>query len=720
MPYDNGIDESKDVLEKVSRGTRKLTRPLRKKVGKKVKQIGSKLIKWLINLLKTLLSSISGFLPVVCAIVLIIVIIVSVIAAILSYQNSQSSLLIRLSTRSEIITAMFESYVDNTYREGWYIDYENGGRLVEANLESLSNIDYDEYGNNTSDRQKYKNILNYIKNNGYEYELCALWDVLVKDTVSPLIYNMYKDLYHGDISDDRRFKDKESTYEGICEFYYYAKDDAYSDEEMNANGANGGAVIKDTDGTGKYFKIGFFSRYEQEQMYSQPIHQYYTTQMMKACMDAFVDESGHYVIDRNELLQMSDEHSEDNTESSGNTTTTEISTFYVDCSENLTELIYDNFKRGLDNHFANICYVNGDSQNGELQKSSLWTYVSGQILQQIPGFDSSNYAPDNNSYEQIIKDSLLDKIKISARTFLVSAASGNASGIVALAHQQLGNGGQRYCDELYNGVLVDWCAIYAGWLLQEGGGITLSDYGWSAGVMSWQRGLASKGLWHESSSTYKPKIGDIVIMNNYGHVGIVIDVNDTEFTTSEGNTSPSDGPGEWCTRSVVSEYTYSFDDSYINGYGEVTISSIGLGGEFNLSPTTVDSNYKAISFRTWKGRALTRAERDVLEKTVVGEFGTDYTGACLIAQCMRDALVYGQCDNVLDLPDVMQYDGYDPNNVANDISKNAVKYVFDEGGIVVQHRILVMYNPSLCTSAWHESLHFIVQQGEVRFFDYWD
>lgn len=719
MAYNNGIDESKNIMEKAGKGLNVLSKPLRKKAGKAIVKGIRKIIELLLNLLKTLLSSLSGFLPTICIFVLVIIVVMSAIVSLLSFQNNRSSLLVRLSSRAQIITAMFDSYVSNTYRKGWYIDYSNGGKLVEANLESLPNTDYDEYGKQTSERQKYKKILSYIKNNGYEYELCALWDVLVKDTIAPRIYEMNKSLYQGDISDDQRFKNIESTYEGICNYYYYAKDDAYSDEEMNANGGNGGAVIKDIDGSGKFFKIGFFSTTPQDVMYQTSIHQYYTNQMMKACLDAFVDSSGNYIINRTELLQLINEESKENETTSADSEEIAAGSFYVDCSEKLTELIYDNFREALDKHYANISYENGDSVNGKLKKTTLWRYVRAEMILQIPGLNESNYDENYESiYESAIMNSLQNKIKASASSFLISTVSGNAAEIVSLAHQQLGNGGQKYCDELNNGVLVDWCAIYAGWLLQEGG-IDLSDYGWSASVPAWQNGLKSKGLWHERGSTYKPKVGDIVFMNNYGHVGIIIDVKGKKITTSEGNTSAGSGTGAWYTRSVVSEYTYNYDDSYINGYGEVTISSIGSDGNFNLSPTKTDSNYKAMSFKSWKGRELTKQERDVLEKTVMGEYGQDYTGACLIAQCMRDALVYGQCNSVLTLPSDMQYDGYNANNKPNDISKNAIKFVFDEGGTVVQHRILVMYNYKICTSTWHESLNFIVQYGDVRFFDYW-
>ena len=93
----------------------------------------------------------------------------------------------------------------------------------------------------------------------------------------------------------------------------------------------------------------------------------------------------------------------------------------------------------------------------------------------------------------------------------------------------------------------------------------------------------------------------------------------------------------------------------------------------------------------------------------------------MYGKCMRDTLVYGQCKKVSEIPSKMQYDGYyawggkEPTSIA----KDAVKYVFDDGGMCVQHRVFVFYNPTQCTSSWHESLNYILTIGDVRFFDYW-
>ena len=62
-----------------------------------------------------------------------------------------------------------------------------------------------------------------------------------------------------------------------------------------------------------------------------------------------------------------------------------------------------------------------------------------------------------------------------------------------------------------------------------------------------------------------------------------------------------------------------------------------------LPSNKIDSSYQG---RTYK---LSDKERAYIEKIVMGEFGTSYAGSVFIAQCIRDALVYGYCKNPMDL-----------------------------------------------------------------------
>ena len=156
-----------------------------------------------------------------------------------------------------------------------------------------------------------------------------------------------------------------------------------------------------------------------------------------------------------------------------------------------------------------------------------------------------------------------------------------------------------------------------------------------------------------------------------------------------------------------------------------TDTTIATSGKV-LTPNAtslVDPNYKNITFKEFAGRDLTANERSVLENITTGEFGDDYVGSVYIAQCMRDAVVYGFCSSVESLPSEFGYDGYSAGrSYATDNAVAAVRYVFDEGGCGVQHRMLVMYNPTMCSSEWHESQTLIIDYpgywGTVRFFDF--
>lgn len=69
----------------------------------------------------------------------------------------------------------------------------------------------------------------------------------------------------------------------------------------------------------------------------------------------------------------------------------------------------------------------------------------------------------------------------------------------------------------------------------------------------------------------------------------------------------------------------------------------------------------------------------------------------------------------------MGYDGYRENVNAN--AKNAVSYVFDNGGNAVQHRILVMCTDEYYNAYpnnWHSTQNYITKYENVLFFDYWN
>lgn len=334
---------------------------------------------------------------------------------------------------------------------------------------------------------------------------------------------------------------------------------------------------------------------------------------------------------------------------------------------------------------------------------------------------------------------------------------------IELLKGEINNGGQKYCDVMNGGDLVDWCAIFVGWSIKQVGKEP-SDYGYSPGVGEFQRSAAAKNTYHENDGSYTPRPGDFVICRSSdcprnSHIGVVIAVNGDEFTTIEGNTRG--GGGVWCYTSIVSENTRYLSSWTTQGFISTDLagasiqtsggSSTGGGGtqfDFTFSRykpgggsssgsgnsggviiedsqlAEVDKNYKGKTYREIKGRDLTSEERYRIEKIVHGEEGMYKEGCYLIAQCIRDAIVYNHAEimklHLSSSQGGMGYEGYYTTEEPGDWAKEAVKYVFDDGGIVARHRLMFMYDVSGgFYSEWHETQHFILQYKTTRFFDMW-
>ena len=96
----------------------------------------------------------------------------------------------------------------------------------------------------------------------------------------------------------------------------------------------------------------------------------------------------------------------------------------------------------------------------------------------------------------------------------------------------------------------------------------------------------------------------------------------------------------------------------------------------------------------------------------------DYQAQCaaLIAQSVKDAMCFDGYTSVADVIKYYHYDGRTDVGT-NEACRQAVRYIFDDNHDAVQHRLLYMYNPYLCTSSFHESQRFILSYQGVRFFD---
>ena len=114
---------------------------------------------------------------------------------------------------------------------------------------------------------------------------------------------------------------------------------------------------------------------------------------------------------------------------------------------------------------------------------------------------------------------------------------------------------------------------------------------------------------------------------------------------------------------------------------------------------------------------LSDYDREQAARVIMGEVGGEgYGSACLIAQCLRDTMVYEGYTSIDQVISEYQYNGY--NGYPDEDCYVALDYVFG-GGMAVEHRILYFYAPDQGYSPWHETQNFVTYFRGVRFFDSW-
>lgn len=142
------------------------------------------------------------------------------------------------------------------------------------------------------------------------------------------------------------------------------------------------------------------------------------------------------------------------------------------------------------------------------------------------------------------------------------------------------------------------------------------------------------------------------------------------------------------------------------------VTPAASSGAYLLDIENPDPNYcpSAVS--------LSPSDRDLVERIVMGETGyAGYTSMALVAQCLRDAYLKGNYTSVSQLKSDYGYCGV-TSITPSQSCKDAVSFIFDQGGSAVQHRILVYYATNYCQSDWHESQNFVCQVNYQRFFDF--
>lgn len=116
---------------------------------------------------------------------------------------------------------------------------------------------------------------------------------------------------------------------------------------------------------------------------------------------------------------------------------------------------------------------------------------------------------------------------------------------------------------------------------------------------------------------------------------------------------------------------------------------------------------------------LSEENRVLIEKICLAEFGTGgFNGAVLIAQSIKNAMVYYDTDDVEKIIGKLKYSGRKSANSSKTV-QDAITYVFDMDLNAVQHRILYKYNPDVVggISEFHESKEYVCTYNNVRFFD---
>lgn len=674
----NDYDAEKDDLKNAEEGVRKAAQAPKKAV-RTVKNTVS-IAKQIAQAIGTAASALG---PLGIAIVSVLLAVLIVINSLAGYQRQLVDENDRLTPAGQTILSYFDLVVNN----GLFDDTE-------------------------SERSNYQSLLSEIKSEGYSDELCGIFQVMIKETAFEGVSYSYDG---GDAQAYATNNNESATTFVTREYLAYYNDGSYdnpSDDFHIPERYDGLTSCRkvnrefdfdkltsdyESNGKGAYFRF----------------HYYYTNNLFKFCIDAFCDDTGKLIESVDSLSQK--RAREQNISTDGEST--EYNRLKEQVNKEQVENIYEKMCDNLNNSEKYKCHfslVQNDNEEPRYVNLNLRNYIreDRNTPLHLTGQSSDEYC---------------SRIKNASRGFLISNAS--AQQIVQLALSQEGNNHEIYTQEMNNGVCVDWCAIFCGWLLKHCN-IDLSNVGYSMSVPTWASEADSRGMYRDAS-TYTPREGDFIFfgngagISNLYHMGIVAAVDTDTITTVEGNSGGQEAP---YSKVVVHTYSLSYPDisgylsmSYRTSYSGVTGGSVAFGDD---EQGILDQYYSSSYDENYTPQAydITADEREELARIVMGEFGTSRLGAYLIAQCLRDAVACGNVDrdDLIDIASHMGYDGY--NSYPNQTSYDAVDYIFS-GGCVVHHRILYMY-ATYITSSWHETLNFIIEvpvgrSHSVRFFDKW-
>ena len=113
---------------------------------------------------------------------------------------------------------------------------------------------------------------------------------------------------------------------------------------------------------------------------------------------------------------------------------------------------------------------------------------------------------------------------------------------------------------------------------------------------------------------------------------------------------------------------------------------------------------------------LSDEDRKLACQIVFGEAGGEgFEGCCLVAQCLKDSMIFLGYNSIKDVQKYCKYDGW--KEEYSQEAEAAVNYIFDQNRSAIAHRVLFFYATDLCTSKWHETQNHILTYHNSRFFD---
>ena len=160
------------------------------------------------------------------------------------------------------------------------------------------------------------------------------------------------------------------------------------------------------------------------------------------------------------------------------------------------------------------------------------------------------------------------KENVSTDKNTANSSTGQAEKILSIAASQLGNSeaadgwtkyGQWYQDNIDGSSYFankDWCAMFVSWCANEAGVSRdiLTPYAYCGYGIQY---FKEKGDWHDRSSGYVPKRGDVIFFGTDRHTGLVDYSENGVVYTIEGNS----------TNDSVARKSYDLGYGDINGYG---------------------------------------------------------------------------------------------------------------------------------------------------------